>query len=65
MPPSSVVRLEPRNGSFREPLTVVPGIVGPPLSLMKTTNVFCSRPVSASVFRTRPTASSRANIIAA
>ena len=42
MPPSSVVRLEPRNGSLRDPFTVVPGMVGPPLSLMKATSVLRS-----------------------
>jgi len=64
MPPSSVVRFEPRKGSLREAFTVVPGIVGPPLSLMKATSVFRSRPASATFWRTRPTASSMANIIA-
>ena len=43
MPPSSVVRLEPRNGSLREPLMVVPRMVGPPLSLKKKISVFSSR----------------------
>ena len=36
--------LRPRSGSLLEPLMVVPGIVGPPLSLMKKTSVFSSRP---------------------
>ena len=44
---------------------VVPGMVGPPLSLKKTTTVFCSRPRSRSVSRTRPTPSSMAESIAA
>ena len=47
MPPSSVVRFEPRSGVLREPLMVVPGIVGPPLSLMKKMSVSSSRPASA------------------
>ena len=43
MPPSSVVRFEPRNGSLRDALIEVPGIVGPPLSLKKNTSVLSSR----------------------
>ena len=65
MPPSRVVRLEPRSGAFTEPLVVVPFIVGPPLSLMKKTSVRPSCPLSLRAWRTRPMLSSMADIIAA
>ena len=65
MPPSSVVRLEPRKGSFREALMVVPNMVGPPLSLKKKISVFSSRFAARSVSSTSPTASSIAVSIAA
>ena len=51
MPPSSVVRFEPRSGSLREPLIVVPGMVGPPLSLKKTISVSSSRPSRAELLQ--------------
>ena len=43
---------------------VVPRIVGPPLSLMKSTSVSRSSPASTSFLRTTPTASSKASVIA-
>ena len=46
MPPSSVCRFEPRSGALTAPFTVVPSLVGPPLSLMKKISVRCSRSVS-------------------
>ena len=50
---------------MREPLIVVPGIVGPPLSLKKTISVFSSSSSARSLSSTSPTASSSAVIIAA
>ena len=65
MPPSSVVRFEPRSGVLIDALPEVPGIVGPPLSLMKNTSVFSSSCASRSLSSTAPIASSIADIIAA
>ena len=53
MPPSSVVRFEPRSGSLREPLMVVPRMVGPPLSLKKKISVFSSSPRGPELFEHR------------
>jgi hypothetical protein len=48
-----------------EPLTVVVGIVGPPLSLKKKISVFSSSPAECSAANVRPTASSIADSMAA
>ena len=53
------------SGAFTEPLTVVPFIVGPPLSLMNAIKVFRSRFSVRSLAVTFPIASSMANIMAA
>ena len=64
-PPSSVVRFEPRSGLLRDALTVVPCIVGPPLSLMKNTSVLSSSFLSRKACNILPIASSIADIMAA
>jgi hypothetical protein len=65
MPPSHVCRFDPRSGALLEPLTVVVGIVGPPLSLKKKMSVFSSSPAECSAANVRPTASSIADSMAA
>ena len=64
MPPSSVVRFEPRSGSLREPLIVVPSMVGPPLSLKKTISVSPSTPPAQGVEHLADASSSAVSIAA-
>ena len=65
MPPSQVCRFEPRSGALLEPLMVVPGMVGPPLSLKNTIRVFDSRRSARNAAMILPTPSSMADSIAA
>ena len=65
MPPSQVCRFDPRSGPLLDPLTVVVGIVGPPLSFTKITSVFSSSFCSCRAVSVLPIASSIADTMAA
>ena len=60
-----VWRFDPRSRALRDPLIVVPGMVGPPLSLKKMTSVCSSSFVSWIAAIVRPIASSIADSMAA
>jgi hypothetical protein len=65
IPPSHVCRFDPCSGALLEPLTVVVGMVGPPLSFRKITSVFSSSFRARRASSALPIASSIAETMAA